>query len=772
MKKSMLIFGLLMIVSQIVSAQWEQIGPYSSSASGRAITKSGTTYFSGSTGFSFYRSLDGVNWSLMTSSINTTTIRALTVSGTTIFAGIDGGSGIYKSTNNGDSWSVSNSGLTEFFIRDMLTIGSTVLARGSSGAIFRTTNDGVSWSNVFPGSSFMTKNNSIAYAVKVDSLFSSSNEGETWENVGIVFPESYGTISISDTYWLYKSSKSIYRSSDQGSTWTQVWNNVSDVYHVFQSGSTFYMAYFFGFRKSINQGSTWTDVTPGSEFPGTSIWGIYYDESEVLVNYGYGIFRTTNHAVSWSQMGINFTTTNAFAQTDSTLFIATTGNGVLRTSTMGESWIKRNTGLGSTNANTILHYQSYLFSGLDGHGVYRSSNAGDNWTAVNTGLTSLTIYSLAGDESLLFVGTANGLFKTDDYGSNWTLTNTGLTNNIIRTILIINDTLMYVGTNGGVFRSVDHGENWAESNTGITNNNIRALHLMGTNLYAATNGGGVFRSTDYGNSWTVVNTGLPTLYARALTSYGTNLFVGIFGEGVYASNNNGTSWMNASPDIFHKRVLAFTQDNYGNILAGSESGGVYITPGATLPVELSAFSVSNLGNSVVLNWSTITETNNYGFEIESLYQRQGDNQLSTWSKVGFVAGKGTTTEIQTYSFIDKSVSGGTVSYRLKQIDFDGKFTYSSVQTLELTPATFTLLGNYPNPFNPTTMINFQTSYQSQITVTVFDVLGRQVSILLNEEKPAGSYHLSFDANQLSSGLYFYQVKAGNEIKTGKMLLSK
>lgn len=193
--------------------------------------------------------------------------------------------------------------------------------------------------------------------------------------------------------------------------------------------------------------------------------------------------------------------------------------------------------------------------------------------------------------------------------------------------------------------------------------------------------------------------------------------------------------------------------------------GIHEVFGAPLPVELSSFTVAKAGTDVVLNWSTTTETNNYGFEIEA-------QKGATWNKVGFVAGKGTTTEAQSYSFVDHSVSSGTVSYRLKQIDFDGKYEYSSIQTLELTPETFELLGNYPNPFNPTTMISFQTAYSGQVTIIVFDVLGRQVNVLLNEVKPAGVYQVPFNASGLSSGLYFYQVKAGNDVRTGRMLLSK
>ncbi len=155
----------------------------------------------------------------------------------------------------------------------------------------------------------------------------------------------------------------------------------------------------------------------------------------------------------------------------------------------------------------------------------------------------------------------------------------------------------------------------------------------------------------------------------------------------------------------------------------------------------------------------------------------------TGNKIGFVTGHGTTTEPQFYSFTDESVPSGEYQYRLKQIDFDGSFEYSEIVEVEIeAPTEFSLEQNYPNPFNPITKIKYTISSvtlrqaQSDILVTlkVYDVLGNEVATLVNEEKPAGEYEVEFSdkSEGLPSGIYFYQLAAGNFLQTKKMILMK
>jgi Peptidase family M28/Secretion system C-terminal sorting domain len=189
-----------------------------------------------------------------------------------------------------------------------------------------------------------------------------------------------------------------------------------------------------------------------------------------------------------------------------------------------------------------------------------------------------------------------------------------------------------------------------------------------------------------------------------------------------------------------------------------------------VPVELLAFTASARNSGVQLLWSTASELNNLGFEIE----RSIDNP-DNFITVGFVQGKGSSTEINYYSFTDNPQLSGVnkLYYRLKQVDFDGTFSYSHVVNVTYdVPAEFVLSQNYPNPFNPSTKLNYFVPKESFVSIKVYDFLGREVTTLVNETKSTGSYEMTFDASDLPSGTYFYTLIAENYSSTKKMILLK
>lgn len=218
--------------------------------------------------------------------------------------------------------------------------------------------------------------------------------------------------------------------------------------------------------------------------------------------------------------------------------------------------------------------------------------------------------------------------------------------------------------------------------------------------------------------------------------------------------------------------IFFGGGNEGNVSSNYQAT-CWLGEGGFIPVELTSFTADRNDNSVFLNWSTATETNNYGFEIER--QSTADN----WEKIGFVPGYGTTTELRSYSFKDDLIHNPShiLFYRLKQIDFDGSIEYSDIVkvTIEI-PLNFSLEQNYPNPFNPSTTLSFAISQPSFVSLKIFDVLGNEVATLVNEYKSEGRYEVEFGVKsgvrELSSGVYFSQLKSGDFIKTNKMLLLK
>jgi hypothetical protein len=213
-------------------------------------------------------------------------------------------------------------------------------------------------------------------------------------------------------------------------------------------------------------------------------------------------------------------------------------------------------------------------------------------------------------------------------------------------------------------------------------------------------------------------------------------------------------------------------DIFAPVETPATNNGMYIddfrfsdTP---IPVELTSFTgnVNNLGQ-VVLNWETATEVNNQGFEIERR------TETSEYRTVGFVEGNGTISEPRSYVYTDITAENGINYYRLKQIDFNGTYEYSSEIEVDVNgPLTFDLAQNYPNPFNPSTSIKYSVSESGNIRLSVFNIVGEEVAVLVDGFNQAGFYEVTFDASNLSTGVYVYKLQSANSVQTKKMMLLK
>jgi hypothetical protein len=188
---------------------------------------------------------------------------------------------------------------------------------------------------------------------------------------------------------------------------------------------------------------------------------------------------------------------------------------------------------------------------------------------------------------------------------------------------------------------------------------------------------------------------------------------------------------------------------------------------AIIPVELTSFTAVGNNGVVELNWETATEVNNHMFEIE---RRSESTDFRT---IGYVEGAGTTTEPQSYSYKDVNVEVGTYVYRLKQIDFNGTYSYSDAVEVDVTaPLSFNLEQNYPNPFNPSTKIKYSVPESGNVKLSVYNLVGEEVAVLVNGNVEAGQFEVSFDASSLPSGVYLYKLQSANTVQTKKMMLLK
>jgi V8-like Glu-specific endopeptidase len=254
--------------------------------------------------------------------------------------------------------------------------------------------------------------------------------------------------------------------------------------------------------------------------------------------------------------------------------------------------------------------------------------------------------------------------------------------------------------------------------------------------HVGPNAGSSGTTMRYRTDTTGGNSGSPVIDAL------TNVAVGVHTHGGCTSsggNNNGTSFFSTA---FWDAV---------------EQG---------IPVELISFRASVFEGAVELNWMTATETNNSGFEI----QRSSGGDFET---IDFVDGNGTTTEPNSYSYIDRDVPVGTFTYRLKQIDFDGSFEYSQIVEVTIpAPVAFALDQNYPNPFNPSTRIKFAIPEESDVRMSVYNTLGQEVAEILSGRLREGFHEVEFDAGSLTSGIYFYRLEAEKFVDVKKMIIIK
>jgi photosystem II stability/assembly factor-like uncharacterized protein len=497
----------------------------------------------------------------------------------------------------------------------------------------------------------------------------------------------------------------------------------------------------------------------------------------------------------------------------------------------GTSWIETNphtpyagywfTSSMSSDGQTII-------AGEDGGRLYLTTNGGTNWSETQPAGNvnkSWNDASMSSNGQRIIIAGSLRLYLTTDGGLHWSETQpAGNVNKSWTTTSMSSDGLtiiagesvgrLYITTNGGINWNEtkpkgDVSDSW-ETTSMSSNGQIIIAGVYGGRLYLSTNGGTSWNETQpAGNSnfhWETTS----------MSSDGTIIIAGAtLSERIYITANGGSSWTETQPvgNIGRSWVTSsMSSDGTKAIVGYDDVGGRLYINNEPLPVEITSIAASVSNNKVLLNWQTATEVNNYGFEIERSVA-QISNLFNNWEKIGFVQGHGNSNSPKDYSFVDANPPSGKLQYRLKQIDTDGSFEYSQVVQVETElPKQFSLEQNYPNPFNPSTTIKYSipsvmvslpdevrlsnhdnadvipslsNKYNSDVipslsrdevhvTLKIYDLLGREVATLVDEYQKPGTYNyqLSTSNYQLSSGVYFYQLQAGNFIATKKLILLK
>ncbi|MBK6912774.1 MAG: T9SS type A sorting domain-containing protein [Ignavibacteriales bacterium] len=587
-------------------------------------------------------------------------------------------------------------------------------------------------------------------------MYRSINKGESWEqkSVGLPNDEVSGLLNYTPYVFCCYKNAGIYRTDDQGNSWSEVTSTIPNFLY-YSLAKTSYNSLLAatsgGVFKSDYQGLEWNKLTNSIAHLLISSITIAANGNIIAGSDGGGIYTSGDQGLSWNQNSI-LNTDNDYEfnhiqkNSNNDIFAAVHGylsyNSLYKSTDQGISWAHIGVGHSTEYGITSLYIDENdkLYTG-EFDRVNFSTDNGVTWTSTHIWGSSSWVYSIVSKpDDLVIIGTyGNGIFRSIDGGLSFVAA--GLAYQHVYALLRDSLGNIYAGSTGGFFKSTDDGITWQPHNNGLDGGStILDLLLLGDKTILATSYSGFYFTEDQGDNWHKLNDGLLPAYVRSL-----------------ALNINNTIYLGTNE-------------------------GVYKFFGE-LPVEILSFSSAVIDNDVTLNWQTATEINNSGFEIEreQVFSQQSSISNGEWQTIGFIPGHGTTSEKQSYSFKDENLSSGKYQYRLKQIDYDGSFEYSNTIEVEITaPLEFSLLQNYPNPFNPTTKIKYTipsvtlslSKGDILVSLKVFDVLGNEVATLVNEFKPAGEYNIDFTAASLPSGVYFYQLKAGEFIQTRKMILIK
>ena len=583
------------------------------------------------------------------------------------------------------------------------------------------------------------------------TLLKTTNGGNSWfvqnSNIGINLPRIYFTsenqgYAAGEFSWVAKT-------TDGGVNWVKQFmgtmNQLLDVCFI-DSTTGFIVGKFGTILKTSNAGINWVSKVSGSIANLASVNFLNNDESGYAVGYAGTILKTMNGGTDWDIQisGVTNTLNSVY-------------------------FVNRDTGFAVGESGTIL----------------KTTNRGNNWTVKPTPTTkNLQSINFTEESTGFIVGYEGRILKTTNGGESWVLKSSGTTVNLLSVYFADINIGSAVGSNGMILRTTNGGENWISQVSGVANG-LRNVFLVNSDTGTVVGDQGIIlKTTNGGNNWITQTSGTSIPLFSVCFIRETNGNVGYAVGGyllggfdikglVLKTTDAGENWV--AQECESSRVLHsvyFQSESVG--YAVGEGGAIIKTMNGGIPVELISFTANVDGNSVNLKWQTATELNNLGFEIErtpSKSQPMGEN--SKWKKIGFVNGNGTTTETRYYSLTDENVSSGTYQYRLKQIDFDGSFKYSNIVEVELSsPLEFSLEQNYPNPFNPSTNIQYEISSRQFVTLKVYDVLGNEITTLVNEEKSADIYEVKFYGTGLPSGIYFYTLSTGNFFSTKKMILLK
>jgi photosystem II stability/assembly factor-like uncharacterized protein len=764
--------ALILIIPVFSQSGWTPIGSPTGGKINAILEKDGHYFVSvgeNYTNGALYRSDDGgKTWTLK---INGLPINypsnALVKNDDYIYASVFN-SGIFRSSDYGENWEACNNGIpsnalgTLTLYNDTTALSGNVLYAGTHyQGVYKSSDKGNNWTSLnnqvpddYINSIFVFNN--YVFVGTSDGIFRSLNGGN-WEESdnGIVeqyFKYIYTLNEFNGVLFVGLSDK-VYWSLDSGNSWQEVTNGTGGAYTLKCDQNvilykTSYTGVYFTYT-----GDTWFAVQNGI-FSGDYLQDLYVN-GYFLLTGDHALMRSDDNGNTWvnSETGIANQNVQGLMKYNGYWF-ASSSDGIIRSSDNGASW--ETTYSTTTYIKNFYTHNNYLFANFGFYNSLRSGDNGETWQPIN-----VNAVQIAGENNYLFAAVINQydslIFRSTDNGDSWTPLGTPLSIGAECILEFGNE--LYIGGAGGLFKSDDFGNSWNEvvfNQVGY--NEVRNMFVYNNYIFLIVyDADGIYRSPD-GVNWAF----FPNSYLfgdiNDFAGYGNKMFISTFQYGILSSEDNGESWQQFNsglPSNLNNQIPTISDLETDNNILYATVGqySIWKYDLEALPVELSSFSATPIGSVILLNWSTSSEINNKGFEIQK-------SENSNWKSIGFVKGNGTSTQTNNYSFNDNDINPGKFNYRLKQIDFDGGFKYSEIVTAEVgIPNSFSLEQNYPNPFNPSTKISFSLPVDSNVKIKLYNMIGQQIKEIINSGFQAGNHSIDFNAGALSSGVYLYRIES-------------
>lgn len=592
----MIQFFLLSLNTKESNAQWEQLGPEGGDITNVWGNNQYTFAFSRNSGLFRSSNLD-----LSFSKVNLPVTarfnyRSFAGNGIFLICQPNTQDGLFRSTNNGESWIPANNGLPSNSVSKYLTYNNFTFYNINNSGLYKSINNGENWLEVNLSLSLdylgFSGNNLIGHVSS--GMILSTDGGNSWTAINNGLPQSFSSYraiaSNSTAVFIGVDSGNtgigIYKTTDNGQNWVTSNNGLTNlnIYCIYTNNNTIYTGTTTGIFKSVDNGISWIAVNNGL-LPSRCL-AISNSGSNIIAGFGGeyrhgGFYYSSNSGNSWvaNNSGINSQYVIDLNAKNSTLFAAINGSGIWKSNDIGNSWQKINNGLPFTDTSSI-RFIDYRSLGNDGQSVYciirqspsivyKTTNDGISWTYANSGITN-SVNCIGAKNNLVFAGASPGLFVTTNSGSVWS--SLGLNNNIYG-IDFSSSTIYTCGD--GVYQSTNNGVSWDNISENITGG--RDIKVLGQNLYLVDYGNGVYKRSISGGSWIQINNGLTNLGVEKIHLAGQNLIVTTHGENdLFISTNEGLSWTNKNEGIKNWiNSFAFLGNN---VFIGTYGSSVYRRP--------------------------------------------------------------------------------------------------------------------------------------------------------------------------------------------------